>query len=131
MALKNFSNETMLAFSLSWTDPTRDRPALEASAAAPLLPELDEAHAELMAKRSASVSGVRTSSVARARDQWIRVVLAIAQAIALDFDARLDGAFVMPLCLAEVKADRKARGACVEGEADEGMRGEADEGAAV
>ena len=49
MALKNLSNETMLALSASWTDPERERPALEASVAAPLLPKLDAAHEGLVA----------------------------------------------------------------------------------
>nr|MCU0685328.1 hypothetical protein [Polyangiaceae bacterium] len=47
MALKTLTTETMLALSAGWTDPQRERAALEASVAAPLLPKLDEAHAEL------------------------------------------------------------------------------------
>jgi hypothetical protein len=49
MALRNLSNETMLALSTAWTDPRRERGTLEASVAAPLLPKLDQAHADLVA----------------------------------------------------------------------------------
>jgi hypothetical protein len=270
MATRNLSTESMLALSLTWTDPERDRPALEASVAAPLLPKLDEAHADLMATASppevaeaerelgelqtkgaeldrvhdrkargtyyvltglaeladdhevaasrlalrdslmpaglaaatqrtyleeagdaavlphrlddgqhnelgeiavgdgrtladevdawtstarqlGELEGKRAELVAKrsssaperpssasARNQWIRVVKAIAQAIALDdvIAPRLDEAFVTPLRLAEAKADRKARGARAAGGEGEPAGGEAggpagDEGAAV
>jgi hypothetical protein len=264
MALKTLSTETMLALSSAWTDPQRDRPALEASVAAALLPKLDAAHeglvataqpaavaeaerelaelqgkeaevdrvhdrkvrgtyhvltglaeladdprvagsrlalrdallpaglaatrrsyldeagdvealprrlddeqreelgqiavgdgrtladevdawttsarrlgelegkrAELVARRSAKAPD-RASSVARARNQWVRVVTTIVRAIALD-DAiapRLDEALVTPLRLAEAKADRKARRAEASGEVGE-PAGDAGEGATI
>jgi hypothetical protein len=265
MALRNLSTETMLALSSAWTDPQRDRPALEASVAAALLPSLDAAHAglaatarpavvaeserelaelqaeeaqvdrvhdrkvrgtyyiltalaeyaddpdvaetrlalrdallpaglaatqrsyleeagdvealaqrlddgqreelgrfsagdgrtvadevdawissarklgelegkraELVAKRSANAPA-RASSVAGARNQWIRVVDTVARAITLGDDVapRLDEAFLTPLRLAETKANRKARGAGASGEAGEPAGGGAGEGAAI
>ncbi|HEU4410210.1 MAG TPA: hypothetical protein VFS43_33450 [Polyangiaceae bacterium] len=96
------------------------------------LGELEAKRAELVAKRAAAAPE-RSSSVARARNRWARVVKAIAQAIELDdtIAPRLDEAFLTPLRLAEAKADRKARGARASGEGDAPAGGEAGEGAAI
>lgn len=98
MALRNLSTETMLALSSAWTDPERDRPALEASAeTAALLPKLDAAREGLAAT-------ARPALVIEAERELAELQ---AEEVNVDrvHDRKLRGIFYLLTALAELADD--------------------------
>lgn len=97
MALRNLSNEAMLALSAAWTDPQRERPALEASVAAPLLPKLEEAHEGLVATALPAVVGESERELAELQTKEAELDRA--------HDRKVRGTYYMLTALSELADD--------------------------